>query len=55
MDTVTFRQDHTKVKLFEGKTLAEQKALMATLERAGTSLYHAFAKQENNPKAHEAL
>jgi 1,4-dihydroxy-2-naphthoyl-CoA hydrolase len=45
----------TMVQLFEGKTLAEQKALMTTLERAGASLYHAFAKQENDPKAREAL
>ena len=45
----------TMVKLFEGKTLDEQKALMATLERAGASLYQAFAKQENDPQVREAL
>lgn len=45
----------TMVKLFEGKTLAEQKALMATLERAGATLYQAFAKQERDPQAREAL
>lgn len=45
----------TMVKLFEGKSLAEQKALMATLERAGASLYHAFAKQESDPQARAAL
>lgn len=45
----------TMVKLFEGKTLAEQKALMATLERAGATLYQAFAGQESDPQAREAL
>lgn len=45
----------TMVKLFEGKTLAEQKALMATLERAGATLYQAFARQENDPQARAAL
>jgi 1,4-dihydroxy-2-naphthoyl-CoA hydrolase len=45
----------TMVKLFEGKTLAEQKTLMATLERAGATLYQAFARQESDPQAREAL
>lgn len=45
----------TMVKLFEGKTLPEQKALLATLERAGATLYQAFAKQERDPQAREAL
>lgn len=45
----------TMVKLFEGKSLAEQKALMATLERAGATLYQAFANQESDPQAREAL
>jgi 1,4-dihydroxy-2-naphthoyl-CoA hydrolase len=45
----------TMVKLFEGRSLAEQKALMATLERAGATLYHAFAQQESDPAARAAL
>jgi len=42
-------------KLFEGKSLAEQKALMATLERAGASLYRSWAAQEAQRDAKEAL
>jgi hypothetical protein len=45
----------TMVKLFTGKSLAEQKALMATLERAGAALYQAFARQEGDPQVREAL
>ena len=36
----------TMVKLFEGKSLTEQKTLMALLERAGASLYRSWAAQE---------
>jgi 1,4-dihydroxy-2-naphthoyl-CoA hydrolase len=45
----------TMAQLFEGKTLAEQKALMATLERAGATLYHVFATHESDPQARAAL
>ncbi|HUF54225.1 MAG TPA: PaaI family thioesterase [Dehalococcoidia bacterium] len=34
--------------LFQGKPLAEQKALLAQLERAGAGLYRAFAAQETD-------
>ena len=34
------------VKLFEGKSLTEQKTLMALLEHAGASLYRSWAAQE---------
>jgi hypothetical protein len=36
-------------KLFEGKTVAEQKALLAALERAGAAVYRSMA--ENEPDA----
>jgi hypothetical protein len=36
-------------KLFEGKTVAEQKALLAALERAGAAVYRSIA--ENEPDA----
>ena len=41
--------------LFEGKTVEEQKALLATLERGGAALYRAFAADESDPAAREAL
>jgi len=45
----------TMVKLFAGKSPAEQKALMATLERSGASLYRSWAAQETQQDAREAL
>ncbi len=45
----------TMVKLFEGKSLAEQKALLATLERGGASVYRSWAAQEARKDAQEAL
>jgi len=42
-------------KLFEGKSLAEQQALMATLERSGASLYRSWASQTTQTDAQEAL
>jgi uncharacterized protein (TIGR00369 family) len=41
--------------LFAEKSLAEQKSLLATLERAGGALYEAFAAQEPDAAAKEAL
>jgi len=41
--------------LFAGKSLAEQKALLATLERAGAGLYRGFAAAEPDPDARAAL
>jgi uncharacterized protein (TIGR00369 family) len=41
--------------LFEGKTLDEQKALLASLERAGAALYRSFAESETDDAAREAL
>lgn len=41
--------------LFAGKSLPEQKALLATLERAGAATYRAMAQQEPDPANKEAL
>lgn len=41
--------------LFTGKTAAEQKALLATLERGGAAVYRALAEQETDPAAKQAL
>jgi len=41
--------------LFAGKTSEEQKALLARLERAGAALYRAWAAQEADRAAREAL
>lgn len=45
----------TMGKLFEGKSLAEQKALMAMLERSGAFLYRSWAEQETQKGTQEAL
>ena len=42
-------------ELFAGKTLEEQKVLLAQLERAGAGLYQAFAAQEADPARKQAL
>jgi hypothetical protein len=41
--------------LFEGKSLPEQKALLASLEHGGAALYRQFAEQENDPAARAEL
>ena len=41
--------------LFGGKSLDEQKALLAQLERSAAALYHAWAAQESDPAAGDAL
>jgi hypothetical protein len=41
--------------LFAGKSIAEQKALLARLERAGATLYRAWAAQETDEAARAAL
>lgn len=45
----------TMVKLFEGKSLAEQKALLALLERGGASIYRSWAAQETHKERQDAL
>jgi uncharacterized protein (TIGR00369 family) len=41
--------------LFAGKSLAEQKALLATLERGGAAMYRAMAEQEPDASKKAAL
>ena len=41
--------------LFQGKSLEQQKALLAQLERAGAALYRGFAQSETDAAAKEAL
>jgi uncharacterized protein (TIGR00369 family) len=43
------------VALFQGKSLPEQKALLAQLERAGAGLYRVFAQSESDAAARDAL
>ncbi|MBI3245209.1 MAG: PaaI family thioesterase [Deltaproteobacteria bacterium] len=45
----------TMAKLFEGKSLAEQQALMAALERGGAALYRSWAAHETQPDPQAAL
>ncbi len=45
----------TMVKLFEGKSLAEQKTLLALLERGGASIYRSWAAQETHKERQDAL
>jgi uncharacterized protein (TIGR00369 family) len=42
-------------ELFAGKSLPEQKALLANLERAGAALYRAFAQSETDATVKSAL
>ena len=46
-DTPTSDQE-LLARLFQGKSLAEQKVLLAQLERAGAGLYRAFAEKETD-------
>lgn len=45
----------TMVKLFEGKSLTEQKTLLALLERGGASIYRSWAAQETHKERQDAL
>ncbi len=45
----------TLQQLFAGKTVAEQKALLAQLERAGAAVYRHLAESESDPAKKEAL
>jgi hypothetical protein len=42
-------------RLFEGKTVAEQKALLAALERAGAAVYRSMAANEPDPSVKAEL
>ncbi len=48
-------EEQTLAALFAGKTVEEQKALLARLERAGAALYRAWAAQEPDPAARTGL
>ena len=45
----------TLAGLFAGKTVEEQKELLAQLERAGAAMYPSFADTETDPAKKEAL
>ncbi len=45
----------TLTQLFAGKTVEEQKALLAQLERAGAAMYRSFAEAETDPAKKDAL
>jgi uncharacterized protein (TIGR00369 family) len=45
----------TMARLFEGKSVADQRALLAQLERGGAALYRRFAAEETDPQHREAL
>jgi uncharacterized protein (TIGR00369 family) len=48
-------EQETLAAMFAGKSPAEQKALLAQLERGGAAMYRALAEQETDPAAREAL
>jgi uncharacterized protein (TIGR00369 family) len=48
-------EQDTLAALFEGKSLDQQKALLAQLERGGAAMYHAFAANESDPEKKRAL
>ena len=45
----------TLTQLFAGKTVEEQKELLAQLERAGAAMYRSFAEAETDPAKKDAL
>ena len=45
----------TLTQLFAGKTVEEQKELLAQLERGGAAMYRSFAEAETDPAKKEAL
>jgi hypothetical protein len=48
-------EEEILAKLFAGKSIPEQKKLLARLERAGAGLYRAWAATESDAKAKAAL
>jgi len=48
-------EQQTMAALFEGKSLPEQKALLAQLERGGAALYRAIAANEEDASLREEL
>src|SRR5438309_694953 len=45
----------TMASLFQGKSIDEQKALLAQLERSGAAVYRSFAQSEEKADAREEL
>ena len=48
-------EEETLAALFAGKSVAEQKALLARLERAGAHLYRTWAATEKDARTKAAL
>jgi hypothetical protein len=48
-------EQDTLAALFEGKSLDQQKALLAQLERGGAAMYRAFAADEPDARTKQAL
>jgi hypothetical protein len=48
-------EEETLAALFAGKSIPEQKTLLARLERAGAALYRAWAAAETDEAAKAAL
>ena len=48
-------EEETLAALFAGKSVPEQKKLLARLERAGAGLYRAWAATETDAKTKTAL
>jgi 1,4-dihydroxy-2-naphthoyl-CoA hydrolase len=48
-------EQETMASLFEGKSVVEQKALLATLERGGAAFYRALAAQESDAATKDEL
>ena len=48
-------EEETLSALFAGKSIPEQKRLLARLERAGAGLYRTWAANEKDPRTKEAL
>ena len=48
-------EEETLAALFAGKSIPEQKALLARLERAGAGLYRAWAATETDARTKAAL
>jgi uncharacterized protein len=55
MSDINVPPEQRLASLFDGLARRERMALLAKLEYAGASLYRAFAEEEKNAKAREAL
>ncbi len=55
MDDAPTSNQQLLASLFQGKSLAEQKALLGQLERAGAGLYRTFAEQEPDDERQKEL